>query len=183
VFRSIRTSVALSCALLALLLGVQPAAAAVIINETGRVGSYQLNDFQVGQRGANCTYESNSFDLDNISVRAPFVHGDYQQMTWVGWEFRIQRDAPPFDGAFGTIFKSAIEKSRANDEFIADFSRRKWIAPENPTGQYRVLIKIYWYEPGSKTAAEGRTLARYEWYKAKHDADTYVNMDLCLPHY
>lgn len=181
--RSIRTSVALSCALLALLLGVQPAAAAVVINETGRVGSYQLNDFEVGQRGANCIYETATFDLDEITIRAPFMHGDYHRMTWVGWEFRIQRDAPPFDGAFGTIFKSSIQKARANDEFIADFSRRQWIAPENPTGQYRVLIKMYWYEPGSQTDAEGRSLARYEWYKAKWNGNTYVNMDLCLPDY
>lgn len=181
--RSIRTLSVFSGALMALTLAVLPVSASEVINETGRVGSYQVNDFEDLQRGANCTYEGTSFDLDDISVRAPLVHGDYNQMTWVGWRFMIQRDAPPIDGAFGTIFKSPIEKDRANDEFIADFSRRKWIAPENPTGQYRVLIKILWFEPGSQAAVEGSSLIRYEWYKAKHSGSSYVNMDLCLPHY
>ena len=180
-----RRVLSFAAALTALVLSVQPVAAETVINETGRWGYYEVYDNQDFQRGANCFYETGTFDLDKITVRPPMVHGDYAQNTWIGWRFLIQRNAPPVDdNAFATIFKSTIQKDRANDQLPADaFVRRAWVAPENPTGFYRVRIVIFWYAPGSQTNVEGKAVVEYDWYKAKWSGNFYVNENHCLPDY
>jgi hypothetical protein len=181
----IRSSFVLATVLAALVVGAQPAAAYDLISADGRTGYWEAYDTQAGMRGANCLYEAASFDLDRITIRPPQMHGDYPQLTWVGWRYIVQRNAPPVgDQQFTDHYTSSIVKDRADDEAIGDFARRSWTAPESPTGQYRIRIVMLWYAPGSQSTVEGRVVLQYEWYKAKHGSDTpYVNQGYCLPNW
>ena len=172
--------------LMALLLAAQPAAAATGIHETGKVGPYQIND-DATTRGANCDYETHltggSYLLDDISVRAPFMHarntGHGNQTQWVGWWYKIQLDKE-FDNTFSTIFTSSVVKAKATETTIAPFGRRKWTAPENvKDGNYRVKVFMVWYKPGTSTVEQGRVVANIDWYRAKEGANTQIRQTDC----
>ena len=184
--RPVRPMAALAGAMLAVVMAASPATAYVVVSQSGNISDYEIGDEQNGMRGANCLYETGSFDLDRITIRAPRnVHGDYSYKTWVGWRFYVQRDAHPVGtGGYSTIYTSSIQKDRADNAIPADdFTRRAWFASENPSGRYRVMIRIYWYAPGSQTNVQGTVLIRYEWYKAKWSGNFYVNQNWCNEDY
>jgi hypothetical protein len=173
--------------LMALLLAVQPAAAATGIHTTGKVGPYQINDDQTTTRGANCDYETHltngSYLLDDIGVRAPFMHarntGPGNQTQWVGWGYKIQLDKE-FDNTFKTIFTSSVVKAKATETTIAPFTRRTWTAPENvKDGNYRVKLFMVWYKPGTSTVEQGRVVANIQWYHAKGGGTDTIRQTDC----
>ncbi len=178
---TVRSMVALGMALSTLAVAAQPVAAARILEETGNPAYYELYDEMDGRRGANCIYETASFDLDKITIRAPQMHGNYPQDTKVQWRFKIRRQSLAPAATFSTIFTSSWQTDLANDAIPADdFTRRTWQAPESPSGRFQVLVELrFWYQ-GS---VEGFVRAQYEWYKAKWSSDYYVNNEYCLQDY
>lgn len=130
---TVRSMIALGVALSTLVVAAQPVAAARILKETGSPAYYELYDEQVGRRGANCIYEAGSYDLDKITIRPPQMHGNHQQNTKVEWRFRIRRQRLTPGATFKTIFTSTWQADQANDAVPADdFTRRNWLAPEEP---------------------------------------------------
>jgi hypothetical protein len=177
---------ALVIGVVAAIAAVQPASAYVVVSQSGNISDYEIGDEQNGQRGANCIYETQGVgELNKITVRAPKnVHGDFNNNTWVGWRFRIQRSQVGGGGPWSTYFTSSVQKDRANNAIPADgFTRRAWVAPEGVNRHWRVQIVIYWYEPGSQTNVRGNVVIRYEWYKAKKGTQVRIDEDRCLPQY
>jgi|GEM_PF-2130185 len=174
-------------ALLALTLVAQPAFAATVTKTEGKVGPYQFNDQESGPRGANCDYEThmtnNKYVLDDISVRAPFVHardtGSGNQSQKVGWWYKIQQDKE-FDGTFKTVYTSSVQKKTATESNIAGFTRRTWTAPETITlSNFRVKVFIVWYKPGTTTVEQGRVVANIDWYHVKGGGNDTVRNNTC----
>jgi hypothetical protein len=173
--------------LMGLLLAVQPAAAASGIHETGLVGPYQINDDHDTTRGANCDYETHktngAYLLDDISVRAPFMHardrGVGNQTQWVGWQYKIQR-TPTATTNFHTIFTSSVVKAKATETAIAPFTRRKWTAPETVRdGNYRVKVIMLWYKPGTSTVEQGRVVANIDYYHVRGGGPDTIRQTDC----
>lgn len=175
----------MAVAVAAALMAAQPVAAArILVDCTGDCADYELYDEQVGRRGANCLYEAaNPGELNKITVRAPQMHGlaTDPMTSRVEWRFKIRRNPPGGGNTFNTIFTSSWQKDQANDQFVGDFTRRPWTAPEGVTGFYQVFIEMQWWQAGSP---QGFIRAQYEWYKAKRPGLTpYINNEYCLPHF
>jgi hypothetical protein len=179
----IRTSIVMSAVLLAVVLAVQPAAAAKTLSETGKIGPYQVDDFQDTTRGANCVYKKTKTNgknrLGEINVRPPKMHardtGAGNQSQKVGWRFIVQQDKE-FDGTYKDIFTSSVVKGTATETSIAAFTRRAWTAHSNPKGNYRVKLILIWYKPGSSTTVHGKAQVRIEWYNVKKSNGTSVKI-------
>lgn len=179
----IRTSIVVSATLLALVLAVQPVAASTPVSQTGKVGPYQIDDFQDTTRGANCVYKKTKTNgknrLGEINVRPPKVHardtGAGNQSQWVGWRFIIQQDKE-FDGTYKSIFKSTFVKKKATETSIAAFTRRAWTAHSNPKGNYRVRVVLVWYKPGTSTTVQGKVVEQIDWYNVKKGNGTSVKI-------
>ncbi|MEO7119222.1 MAG: hypothetical protein ABIZ34_09660, partial [Candidatus Limnocylindrales bacterium] len=120
-------------------------------------------------------------DLNKITVRPPQnVHGNYSNYTKVEWRFKVQRDAM-YSANWALIYTSSWQSDTANDQLPANgFSRRPWVAGENPSGRFRVLIEIRWWHNGS---IEGSVRERLQWYKQKGSMSTFEGMGYCNPNY
>lgn len=182
-----RPAMVIGPVLMALMLAVQPAAAANVTSTTGHVGPYQINDEEAGPRGANCDYKTHpqsngQYLLKDISVRAPFVHarntGPGNQSQWVGWQFKIDRDTN-FDGVYANVFTSSVVKRKATETSIADFSRRSWTPASTPQGNFRVRIVIFWYTHASSTNEKGKVKATIEWYHVRGGGTDTIRNNSC----
>jgi hypothetical protein len=181
--RTLRTVGAVGAALVAFALAVGPASAETVKSTSGNIGPYEIFDTS-STPGANCLYETASFDLDRISVRPPaHVHSYGSSSQWVGWRYVIGRDAHQ-NGYWKTYYQSPIVKQYVNDNTNpSSFARRTWIAPEHPTGRFRVRIVIYWYTHSSRTHVTGKTVIEYDYYKAKWNGNSQPHTEYCLEDY
>ena len=166
--RRLRSILVLSGALIAAALVAPPAGAFEEGVNSGMTGDYQVTDTEFSP-GVVCRFESNpgtqNDELQRIKIKRLQSHGPFAQETWVGFRFLVKRNAPPFaDGDFRTVFRSPIQKKRADDQEVA-FFRGGWTAPEGATGQYRVHILLYYYAQGSQTQIVGRVRGLMEVYK------------------
>ena len=80
----------------------------------------------------------------------------------VRWLFRIFRSTN-FGGSWSQIYQSTWQNAQANDAIPAragsGFSRRTWIAPENPTGWFKVRILMHWFNAsGNRVGVSMREL-------------------------
>ena len=177
--RRLRASIALSAAVLATAL-IAPAVGALEEgSNTGTTGDYTVQDFN-GSPGVKCKYENNpgtqNDELNRIKIKPVFTHGPFAQKTWVGFRFLIKRNTVPFgDDDFRTVFRSRIQKARANDAEVA-FFRGGWVAPENAKARYRVHIQFYYYAKGSQTQVIGRVQGLEELYRHILNASTTYDL-------
>jgi hypothetical protein len=186
-FRGTRTVLAVGFALALMVSGSQSVVAyRILVDCTGTCAFYELYDEMDTKRGAHCLYEAaNPGDLDVITVRPPQMHGlaTAPAKSKVQWRFHIRRQAPG-GSTFVAIHKSSWQTSKANDQEVANagdgFSRRRWVAPENVSGFYQVVVQLRWWLNGSQ---QGRVTAQYEWYKAKRSGNSYINNEYCLEEY
>jgi hypothetical protein len=171
----------MSLAMAATALGVQPVAAARILKDTGTQGYYELYDEMGGPRGATCSYEQASHDLNVMRIKPPLMHGYYSNQTPVEWRFKIRRQAVTPGATFNVIYTSPWQSDTANDAIPANgFTNRAWTAPENPHGRFQAVVELRWKHNGS---VEGFVRAQYEWYKAKWSGNSYENNEYCLEDY
>ena len=159
-------------------IGVAPVGAAVDSGCSGKCGYYEVYDTW-SMPGAKCTYQTSyPYNLKEISVRPPLMHGWYSYKTPVAWRFRIQRK-PVSSGSFSNWFISTYQQTTASDSIPAyanhGFTRRaKSIS--NPNGyQFRVWIDLQWKKNGS---VEGSAHVRYQVYNrvrgmTSNKADNY----------
>lgn len=153
--------------------------------QMGDCGYWEVYDASVGKKGVVCVYRTSSpYNLDEMTIRPPLMHGLYSNKTPVGWRFKVRRQ-PVGGGAWATVFTSSWQKSKANDAVPAyvghGFSRRAWPAPVNPSGYfYKVELELQWWKNGS---VEGYVKLEYDWYKALRGNSTYTNPQHCLQSY
>lgn len=111
------------------------------------------------------------------------MHGNYSNKTKVAWRYKIRR-ASTGGGSFGTIYTSSWQTAMANETNPVSagdgFSRRAWMAGENPHGFFDVWVELAWYYNGSR---EGFARIEYDWYKALRGSSSYTNMEYCLEEY
>ena len=184
---TIRIVLALAFALMAVGAFSSPAAAETVLSGcSGTCGAWQVNDASVGQKGAVCVYQSSGlYDLKQITVRAPLMHGNYPTKTKVGWRYNIQRKNVN-GGGWSTFYTSSYQTSTANDMIPAytghGFARRSYSGPSNSHGYYwRVSLDLKWW--GKTGSVEGNLTLKYDWYKAIRGSDTYTNSSYCLQAY
>jgi hypothetical protein len=89
----LRVLVALAFAVSSVAIFAAPAAAGTVLTAcTGTCGFWQVYDASTVQRGANCVYQNGgSYQLKDITVRPPLMHGNYPNKTKVGWRLRVHR--------------------------------------------------------------------------------------------
>jgi hypothetical protein len=172
---------AMSLALGASALGVQPVAAARILKDTGTQGYYELYDEMGGPRGATCSYEKVTFDLDKMRIKPPLMHGYYPTPSQVQWRFKIRRQSLTPGATFKVFYTSSWQTDTADDAIPANgFTTRAWSAPEDPHGRFQAVVELRWRHNGQ---VEGFVRAQYEWYKAKWSGNSYENNEYCLEDY
>jgi hypothetical protein len=182
----LRVLVALCFALTSVAAFAAPASAETILSPcSGTCGSWEVYDGETGRKGANGIYATSfPYELNKITVRPPLMHGDHPSNSQVGWRFKIQR-MPVGGGSWVTRYTSTYQTAQADNAIPAyagnGFSRRSWLAPNNPSGFfYRVVIDMRWKHNG---LVEGRLSLKYDWYKAKSGTNTYTNPDYLLASY
>jgi len=160
-------------------LAAPAAAESALIPCNGNCGYYENGDGGPPY-GSNCQYEAASYDLDKMSPRPPLMHGSYSFKTKVDWRFKILRRAPA-GGAYQTIYTSSYQNAMADDSIPAraghGFSRRTWMAPENPTGRHKVWIEMRWWYQG---AVEGFARVEIDNYKRLWSGNVDYTTEYCL---
>ena len=181
-----RALIALAFAISSVAVIVAPAAAATVLTAcTGTCGYYEVYDMgPTGQKGAVCVYETgSSYDLDEITIRPPLMHGSRPTKDKVSWRFKIRKQNVN-TMVYSTVFTSSYQSAMADDATPAyvghGFSRRSWRAPENPHGFFYVQIELTWTHNGSR---EGYAKIEYDWYKAQRSGATDTQPDHCLRAY
>jgi hypothetical protein len=181
----LRVALGLVFAMSALGAMAAPAAAEVVVKAcVGNCGYYEVYDNSTGQPGAKCTYQNSyPYKLLNVNVRPPLMHGDYSNKTKVGWRFLIQRKN--INGNKWLVYyTSSYQTATASDSIPAyvgsGFSRRKWNAPNNPSGyQYRVVLELRWWHNGS---VEGYAKVRYTYLLQQRANGMNGNLgSYCIP--
>ena len=147
----------------ALVLAAQPVAAFDETRNTGKTAEYTVND-SLAQAGIGCRYEGAMQLLDRIVIRKLWTHGPYARKSWVGFQYLIQRDAPPTGDGFTTFYKSPIAKKRADQAEVAYFSRR-FDVPPAARGWFRVKLIIRYYKRGTTSVEVGRVAGTLEVYQ------------------
>jgi hypothetical protein len=146
-----------------LVIAVQPAAAFNETRNSGKTGEYTVND-DLAQPGIGCRYEGLKQVLDRIVIRKLWTHGPYARKSWVGFQYVIQRDAPPTGDGYRTFYRSPIVKKKANQSEVAFFSRA-YDVPAAAKGWFRVKLIIRYYKRGTSTVEVGRVAGTFEVYE------------------
>ena len=179
----LRIAIALAFAISAIGAFAAPAAAETVLKDcTGTCGYYEYYDNEPPPSyGANCKYETASYDLDFMSGKPPSVHGPYSYKTQVAWRIRILRSTN-MGGSWSTIYTSGWDTAMANDAIPAyaghGFARIYWHANENPTGWFKMRVYIRWRNAGGNVI--GNASAEYNSYKELWNGNSYPNSaDYC----
>ncbi len=177
-------------ALLAVALGSQSILAAVPLSITGKIGPYVLQDGSTTP-GVVCTYDAGGpgdqgNDIDLMEAAGPRVFarnrsGARDRQT-VGVRVRFQRSVNEGGtGGWVTAKATGLVKKTAFDDKAAKFSKRSWLVPFEEDYQFRALVELRWYKPGSTRKVQGSTKLRYVYYRVSQAGPQGVEQDRCLP--
>lgn len=182
-----RIVLALAFAFLAVGALSSPAAAETVLNGcSGKCGYWEVGDKSTGGKGAVCVYQTSyPYNLKQITVRAPLMHGRYAVKTKVGWRFNIQKKNVG-GGSWKTTYTSSFQTAKASNSIPAytghGFSRRAYNGPAHPEGFYwRVTLDLRWW--GKTGAVEGNLKLKYDWYKRQRGALTNTSNLYCIQSY
>ena len=180
----VRILIALSLAIAGSTLLAFPASAAEILNDcSGTCGEYQYGDDEPPpQYGANCIYETGSFDLDRMSARPPIVHGPFTSKSMVGWRMKVLR-SNNFGSSWTVEYKSGWDTAMASQSIAAyagsGFARQTYTVPENPVGWRKIQVNIRWWNL-SGSSVVGRAKAEYNSYKRLWNGNSDAGTDHCI---
>ena len=187
--RRLRPMLVMGISLMALVLAVQPVAAATVTSSSGTYGMYQIHDDHDTTRGANCDYKTTkhngAYALKDIGVRAPTIYArekdNSNQRKWVGWKYAIQQDANRDGSGWQTVFTSSVAKAKATESDAANFGRRTWTVPSGMhlQGNYRAQVTLLWYKAGSSTIVKGKVVALIDYYHVKGGGTDLVRQTDC----
>ncbi len=160
--RSMLSTMALAAVLVLSVPGL--ASADVAVSHSGSVGKHSLTDNDE-YSGAQCIYNDEQ-DLGWMRVTAPTVFARSRtaarDQQWVGWRVELQyRDG----GSWSTVQKSDPMKYKAWDDTPAAF-RTTTVAIHHPVGggEWRVVVRMTWYKPGTSNVWQGTARHRVEHY-------------------
>ena len=166
---SIRATTALALAV-ALALSVGGSALAdTPIAHSGLIGVHSLTD-SAEYAGATCCYSGTMGEANVSSVRVlpPTVfarnRSSHHDQQWVGWKVELRYQ--PLDGPERTIQMTAAMKAKAWDDTPAAF-HTVTVRVTHPVGEgdYRVYVRMIWYQAGTSDVWEGG---------ARHAVDHYT---------
>ena len=181
-----RLMAALAMALTSIGALAAPAAAETIIQGcSGTCGYYEYYDNEPPPSyGANCKYETSSYDLDFMSGKPPSVHGPYSFKTEVAYRIRILRSTNS-GASWSTIHTSGWDTAMANDAIPAyagnGFARIYWYANENPTGWFKMRVNLRWKNANGNVI--GTAAAEYNSYKQLWSNTYDGDSDYCSEDY
>jgi hypothetical protein len=176
-----RFTIALAFALVVGAFVATPVSAATTIGgctNGGTCGVWSVSDTSAN-RGATCKYETASYDLDTIQVKAPTMFGLYSYNTSVGWRFQIWRSTN-FGGSWSRYAQSGWQNAMASkSSSAAGFTSRTWSAPDpNPTGWFKARIVMRWKGAGGSVV--GKRVVEYDYYQRKWMSSINPSTDYCL---
>ena len=161
------TSVLALAAALALSVGGIAVADAPIAH-SGKIGPHSLTD-SAEYAGATCRYsgEKGEANVSSVRVLPPTVfarnRSSHHDRQWVGWKVELRYRAP--GGSWRTIQMTSAVTARAWDDTPATFHTRT-VPVTHPvgSGEYRVYVRMVWYEPGTSDVWEGGARHAVEHY-------------------
>lgn len=179
--RSVAFGIVLSAGLM-VAMAVPVGAETVLNNCSGTCGDWQVSDMgPTGPKGAVCKYETNSFDLDFISVRPPIMHGPFAQKTKVQWQYKILR-ANNAGATWRVEYTSNWQTARANTSVAAyagsGFARRFHYVAENPTGIRKVRLSLRWKNAAGNNI--GSASVEYDHYQRLWNGQKDHGMEYCI---
>jgi hypothetical protein len=135
------------------------------VGHSGIYGAHSLTD-SAEYEGARCYYNDDS-NMYRVRVRPPTVFArdrtTARDSQWVGWlvELRYRPDG----GSWSTVQKSNVVKVKAWDDTPAAFSRSTvTVAHTHGSGEWRVIVRMTWYRPGTSDEWEGTARHAVEHY-------------------
>lgn len=159
---TLRSSVALGVALVLSVAG--PAVADVPVGHSGSYGQHSLTDTRE-YSGARCIY-NDDMNVARIRVNPPTVFARSRtagrDQQWVGWRVALQyRDG----GSWSTEQTSSVVKVRSWDDTPAPF-RATSVPVAHPvgSGEWRVVVRLTWYKPGTSSVWQGTARHLIEHY-------------------
>jgi hypothetical protein len=138
------------------------------IAHSGMIGAHSLTD-SAEYAGATCRYSGGKGELNVSSVRVlpPTVfarnRSSHHDQQWVGWKVELRYR--PDGGSWHTIQMTSAAKAKAWDDTPAAFDTRTiTVAHPVGSGDYRIYVRMVWYQPGSSTVWEGGARHAVEHY-------------------
>lgn len=172
--------IALSAALLVLILSTGIASADSDVGYSGTVGKHHLRDSSA-KPGVKCRYQegggSGEQVLYQLVVKPPVVFAvndtaarDAQK---VGWRIMVQRRNHGA-ASFVTIAQSSIKTATAFDDAAASFSSRTVPVISKFGADFRVHIQMLWYAANGTTVS-GWAIHEVDWYRKIFRSVDYGN--------
>jgi len=135
------------------------------IGHAGKIGAHSLTD-SAEFAGATCRYNED-MNVSSVRVLPPTVfarnRSSNHDQQWVGWKVELRYRAP--GGSWSTIQMTSAVTARAWDDTPATFHTRT-VPVTHPvgSGEYRVYVRMVWYEPGTSDVWEGGARHAVEHY-------------------
>ena len=171
---------------LALMIGVQPAAASEILKMTGHTGDFGTYD-SYAESGGRCGYGAANINgsqpLRWMKVFTPIVAArdvtsgvDHQKITW---RVVIQRSVNGPSGPWKALVKSSIKTTTGYDNHGGQYSTTKVNVSGKDHVLYRAVSVLSWMRHG---AVEGVVKLRTENYSNDWTvgAPDYIAVDYCV---
>ena len=161
-----KTRFALAASVLAALIiaGAATTSAQRLVVRSGLTGPHQLADTRL-YPSVQCLYDARNV-VNRVVVEAPLMKArdrsaarDWQRL---GWRFRVQRDDGTLHG-WTTVATSAIQAIGAYDDTRAALSAMRLAVPGSAARNYRVVVSVFWYKPGT-TEVQGSAAYIVDWY-------------------
>ena len=135
------------------------------LGHAGRIGAHSLTD-NAEYAGASCRY-NDDLNMSSVRVLPPTVfardRSSNRDGQWVGWKVELRYRAS--GGAWHTTQLTSAIKARAWDDTPAAFrSRTVQVAHPVGSGEYRVDVRMIWYEPGTSDVWQGGARHAIEHY-------------------
>jgi hypothetical protein len=175
-----------------LVAGTPSALGATEVSKSGKVGVWTLRDTNASP-AAECDYDASvpgnmGNDIDVIDARTPRIRARnrsaQRDAQWVGLKVLFQRSVNEGgSGGWVTAEATPLVKKLAHDDTSVGFGRKSWEVDTDTDYHFRVLSKLTWYKPGSKTRVQGRVQVLTDKYLKILGANEDVEDDRCLPEF
>lgn len=169
--------IALSAALIVLMLNAGVASADTDVSFSGTVGMHHLRDTNA-KPGVKCRFQegggSGEQILYQLTVKPPVIFAvnktGARDRQLVGWRAQIQRRNAGA-AAFVTIATGGLHTANAWDDTAAALSARTYGVTSKFGADFRVRIRMFWYAANGITVT-GQATHEVDWYrKIFHSVD------------
>ncbi len=138
------------------------------LGHSGRYGPHSLTD-SGESAGARCVFDADLF-LSRIKVLPPTIFArdrtSSRDSQWVGWRLDLRyRDGE--GGGWGTVTHTSFVKAKAYDDMPAALATRSIpIGDQVGGGEFQVIVRMQWYQPGHADTWEGTARHLVDHYRS-----------------